>query len=349
MPQLYPDQSQTQSLSPTGQPVTQSPSPAPPKQQQDGLGTHDPIVTLTQSMLTMAQTIGTMASPLERSAKDLEARWQMNEILRRELDKQSDRLRKLSEELEKKEQKLVEREENVQQREKVAENKHNEAAERLKKAEEVENKNKQDEERIKPLLDQEKTINEEKAAAEKARQDAENERKAADDYKKVAEAAKAETQEYKQAIEEFETQHWPSSLRGGDWDEWRKRLVEDAKSRPDAALLVVAFHRFCASDKTTDDQELQDALQELGQRLYKYYKSQDNENQDVIRRIANALSSSSNGKFCLVVVTPGHPPNEQLMNYQPGLATVKEVRNWAIRYQTSPGGTMQLVRKADVL
>lgn len=304
MPQLYPDQSQTQSLSPTGQPVTQSPSPAPPKQQQDGLGSHDPIVTLTQSMLTMAQTIGTMAetictmaSPLEHSAKDLEARWAMNGVLRRHFET-------LSKDLDDKQQRLTVEQKELKDREGQAKQKSDDAEKKLQQAIETEAKSLEREKQLRPL----------------------------------------------QAVKEFADQTWPSCLRGVDyWEEWRRGLLDLAKDRPEAALLVVAFHRFCASERTGEDQELWDALRELGQRLYQFYQSQDDQNQNVISQIADALNSSSNGRFKLVPVKPGAFPDQQYMNYPQGMGinTVKEVRNWAI-YKTSPGGTMQLVQKAVV-
>ena len=84
------------------------------------------------------------------------------------------------------------------------------------------------------------------------------------------------------------------------------------------------------------------ALQDLGSRLYRYTTDADK-----VAQIATAINETANGRFLLKFARPGDPASDQWMNYQPGLATVRQVRNWAV-YKSGPTGAMVIAFKADV-
>lgn len=301
-----------------------------------------------------------MTQVQDLSAKDLRFRWEMNELVRRSLEEESVRLRAKFEELQRRETDLAAKTAEVQRAQAKSEADLTEAmeekgrasklatdAERIagvnkKKEEEL----KQAEDRINQLRLQEAKINKDKDDAEKARKEAASDLKAAEDARAETDAKLQQAKELKDQIANLESQSWPQWLRDGAWYQWRSALLAKAKLDGNAALVVAAFHRFCAAEKAVDSAlEIASALQDLGSRLYRCYPTEDKD----IAQIGKAFNESAKGRFLLKFARVGDPTADQWMNYQPGRASVSKVLNWAVyKPGVTPGSPQIIASKAVV-
>jgi chromosome segregation ATPase len=297
----------------------------------------------------LAEVVLKLTQALDLSAKDLTARWEMNELMRRGMEQASARLQIDLEQLKRQVADLAEQ--TSENDKKLAESEANLSAARKEKEEAIKLKtevdciaamNKKDEDRIKPLLEKEQEIIEKEKAAREGFQNAENERKVATAAKEAADEALKQAQTIKDQILILQSQSWPQCLSDTRWNEWRANLQESAKQDANAALVLAAFHRFCAAEKAADSQEISSALQDLGGRLYRF-----TDDVERIAQIGATLNEAANGRFQLKFARPGEPTADQWMNYQPGIGSVRQVRNWAV-YKPGPSGGLQIASKADV-
>jgi chromosome segregation ATPase len=332
MEPLHPDRT-------TGIGASTQPIPATQCPQPEGQQTSSP----------QASTELTVAQILDISAKDLKARWEMLDLIRRSLEEESARLQPRLEELRKRQDDLATKLADITKERKdsdanleAAMKEREEARKHDTAAAQAVVDNKKIEDRLQPLIDKAAEIKKQVEDATKAQKEAQEEREAADAARAAATADLQQAATLKDQILTLQDQSWPKCLSDGRWNEWRTVLQEAAKQDASAALVIAAFHRFCAAEKAADPQEVSTALQELGSRLYRF--TQDAEQ---VAKVGAALNETANGRFLLKFARPEDPPAEQWMNYQPGLGSVRQVRNWAV-YKPGPSGVVQIASKADV-
>ncbi len=217
-----------------------------------------------------------------------------------------------------------------------------EASRALAEAKRIAAENEAKESRVNQLLRKEQEIKDQEKNAKLARQEAENDLNAAKVERESAEATFNQNRQLKEQISSLRSQSWPFCLNNDPWDKWQKDLLEKANQDANAALLVAAFHRFCAALKSADPTEVYNALQDLGKRLYAATNDPE-----FVARIGTAFNETSENKFKLNFALPGQPTVDQWMNYQPGLGSVRQVRNWAV-YKPGTSG-FQIASKADVV
>jgi hypothetical protein len=153
-----------------------------------------------------------------------------------------------------------------------------------------------------------------------------------------------EEQKLKEQVIEFQNGFWPACLNTSDLEQWRVKLQDKAKMDGGAALLMAAIHRFCAAEKCQTPQELLEALQYLGKRLYA-----ESNGSDIVDKVGGALNQSADRRFQLRFPTLGEPTDTRWMNYQAGLAQVQQVTNWAVcKFTEKEGEKLEIVSKAEV-
>lgn len=322
------------SQQPSAVAVQQSTTPAQPIE--------TPTAEQAQAHLHLTQT-------LDLSSKLLKSFWEIQDWTHTRLGEEFKRLQQHSEELRKREsataaqfaeaeKKLADSEAKLE----TAKKQKQEAQKKEEEAKRIEAENNNALERIKPLLEKEKQIKENERAALEALQNSQNERKIAEAEKASAAEKLRQAEVLRQNILELQNQVWPPCLSGERWIPWRSDLQDKAKRDASAALLVAAFHRFRAAEKATDPGELCSALQDLGRRLYA-----DTADPELVAQIGTAFNEASASRFQLKFARPGEPTSDQWMNYQPGLGSIRQVRNWAV-FKVGTTGGFQIASKADV-
>jgi len=310
-----------------------------------------PQATIGQDVESPAQAQAhfCMTQSLDISSKLLKSFWEIQELSHSRLEEEFKKVQQESEQLKQREEVVSIRLAEAENKEKAAEadlhaamKNRAEAINQTREAKRIEAENNKTLDRLKPLLQKEKKINEILDAGLQALQDAENERKAAEAASANAAAYLQQVTTIKKQIETLQPQFWPASLSGEQWHKWRASLQEKGKQDANSALVIASFHRLCAAEKAVVSQELCAALHEVGHRLYT-----ETNNPEFVAQIATALNEAAGGRFWLKFARPGESPSDEWMKYQPGMPSVRQVRNWAVFKVDSAGGR-QIAFKADV-
>jgi hypothetical protein len=184
---------------------------------------------------------------------------------------------------------------------------------------------------------------------EKARQAAVDTARAAEESaaasKRSEEASQKEADNAKEAeriseIQRLAQEIWPDCLSGEKWEQWKKDLYQRRTADSNTALLLAAFHRFCAAQTGNNSPEVYAALEQIGKYLYLQTESPD------VTGICTSFNEAGKERFSVQEVRAGDAPQDTWMNYEPGLGRVKHVNGWAVFKGSGP--TRKLVSKAEV-
>jgi hypothetical protein len=224
----------------------------------------------------------------------------------------------------------------------LAESEHKSATETLQEAKSKEEHNSNIIARVEALLKREEELN----ALAKATKESQNatiaEREEAQRAQKCADVSQNQAQTLRDQIVELQRGFWPACLNNADLEEWRIKLQDKAKTDGGAALLIAAVHRFCAAEECPEPQELLEALQYLGRRLYAEVNSPE-----LSEKIGDDLNQCARGRFLLRFPRLGEAPEPRWMTYQAGLTSVQQVTNWAV-FKVPSSGAPVVFAKAEV-